>query len=282
MEYKLINSNEKLIGLRIYFHDNNITKIAMDFEGDFGLHAYGNKLCLIQIFDKKDFYIIDPFKISKSEMSRFFADKKIIKYMYGSGSDVKLIYEQYKVKLQSVYDLQFLIDVLDMPEKSLDKVIKNILNIDLNYDKKKYQMYNWARRPLPEDTIEYALSDVKYLFDIHELAIKIIDEKNLFDATIEKFIRSDYDFELKDKTPPIFRSKTFRDLPEKGKTLLIEIYNIRESAGKKYDLPTNQIISNDNLFKLVDDVKLVKKLNFNRRITAEIKDDLTKKILRLA
>ena len=34
--------------------------------------------------------------------------------------------------------------------------------------KKKYQTANWMRRPIPPAQIEYALSDVKYLFDLKE------------------------------------------------------------------------------------------------------------------
>jgi ribonuclease D len=113
MDFKLINADRQLAELRNHFYNSNIAKIAMDFEADFGTYSYGNKLCLIQIYDGKLFYIIDPYKISKDEMIKFLADKRTIKYMYGVGSDIKLIYDQYKIKVQGVYDLQLLVDVVN-------------------------------------------------------------------------------------------------------------------------------------------------------------------------
>ncbi|GHU92549.1 hypothetical protein FACS189479_01860 [Spirochaetia bacterium] len=278
MDYKLINSDELLAGLRNHFYSNNITKIAMDFEGDFGTYSYGNKLCLIQIYDGKLFYIADPFRISRDEMIKFLGDKRTIKYMYGAGSDIKLIYDQYKIKVQGVYDLQLLVDVLDISPKSLDTVIKNVLNFSLNFDKKKYQMYNWARRPLPADLIEYALSDVKYLYALHDTLWNRITAENLVDQLIEKMIRVDYDFELRDNIPAIFKSKTYQVLPENKKILFKKIYDIREETGKKYDIPSSQIISKEDLFKLSDNISLINTLAFNRRITENIRNEIVRGI----
>jgi ribonuclease D len=276
MEYKLINSDKQLTDLGNYFFNKNISKIAMDFEADFGTYSYGNKLCLIQIYDGKLFFIIDPNKISPEEMIKFFSEKRIIKYMYGAGSDIKLIYDQYKIKVQSVYDLQLLVDVLDISPKSLDMVIKNVLTINLNHDKKKYQMYNWAKRPLPPDAVEYALSDVKYLFALHDTLRTRIDAEHLIDAVIEKLIKSDYDFELRDNIPPLFKSKSFERLPDAKKALFKKIYETREEIGKKYDVPSSLIISRENLFRLVDDINLIHQLTFNRRITENMRDELIK------
>jgi ribonuclease D len=278
MEYKLINSDKQLADLGNYFFNKNIARIAMDFEADFGTYSYGNKLCLIQIYDGDLFFIVDPYKISPDEMVKFFAEKRIIKYMYGAGSDIKLIYDQYKIKVQSVYDLQLLIDVLDISPKSLDGVIKNVLKINLDYDKKKYQMYNWAKRPLPKDATEYALSDVKYLFALHDALWNRINAENLIQALIEKLIKSDYDFELRDNIPSLFKSKSFEKLPANKKALLKKIYDIREEVGKKYDIPSSQIISKDNLFVLLDDPHLIRRLNFNRRITENVKNEIITQI----
>ncbi|GHU87214.1 hypothetical protein FACS189476_02260 [Spirochaetia bacterium] len=278
MDFKLINSDEQLTGLRNHFFSKNIAKIAMDFEGDFGTYSYGNKLCLIQIYDGKEFYIIDPFKISKDEMIKFFAEKRIIKYMYGAGSDIKLIYDQYKIKVQSIYDLQILIDVLDISPKSLDAVIKNVLNISLDFDKKKFQMYNWARRPLPKEVTEYALSDVKYLFALHDTLWNRITAENLTETLIEKLIKADYDFELRDNIPALFKSKPYLALPGNKKSLFKKIYDIREETGRKYDIPSSQIISKEDLFKLAADTHLINTFGFNRRITGNIKNEILNKI----
>lgn len=63
-EYKLIEKDEQLKALVEHWHEEGILTVAMDFEGEFNLHIYGEHLCLVQLFDRKDFYIVDAMKVS--------------------------------------------------------------------------------------------------------------------------------------------------------------------------------------------------------------------------
>jgi ribonuclease D len=58
MNYIQINSDEEL--LKAIEVLNSKERIAVDFEGEFNLHVYGEHLCLIQVYDGDVFYIIDP------------------------------------------------------------------------------------------------------------------------------------------------------------------------------------------------------------------------------
>ena len=73
MKYEYIDDDEKLHGFleRI----KTLGSIAVDFEGEFNLHIYGEHLCLIQIFDGSVYYIIDPRsrKLSRNALLEFFA-----------------------------------------------------------------------------------------------------------------------------------------------------------------------------------------------------------------
>ena len=92
--YKYIDSKDKIITFRNYLKDNEIKIIAVDFEAEFNLHCYGEYLCLIQVFDGKNFYIIDPFKIPDEEIKKTF-ESKILKLFYGADSDKFLMYRQF-------------------------------------------------------------------------------------------------------------------------------------------------------------------------------------------
>ena len=58
MTYTLLDSDEKIF--KFLDSISSLDEIAVDFEGEFNLHIYGEHLCLIQIFDKSNYYIIDP------------------------------------------------------------------------------------------------------------------------------------------------------------------------------------------------------------------------------
>jgi ribonuclease D len=62
--YSWIDSDEALNKLLDNWENSGVASIAVDFEGEFNLHIYGEHLCLVQIYDGKDFYLIDPFSVS--------------------------------------------------------------------------------------------------------------------------------------------------------------------------------------------------------------------------
>ena len=77
--YSWISSAGALNELLDKWKENNITSIAVDFEGEFNLHIYGEHLCLVQIFDGKDFYLIDPFCVSAEELKLLFENPELEK-----------------------------------------------------------------------------------------------------------------------------------------------------------------------------------------------------------
>src|SRR5690554_519505 len=82
------------------------SSLALDFEGEFNLHIYGEHLCLIQIFDRTRYYLIDPFKVSAALLKEFFVSKEIEKIMFDCSSDASLIRNQYGVQLEGLYDIR--------------------------------------------------------------------------------------------------------------------------------------------------------------------------------
>ena len=80
--YTVIDSDAALVNLRNTWKEHQVTTIAMDFEGEYNLHIYGEHLCLIQIYDRTMFYLIDPFKISVPELKLFLEDETLEKTMF--------------------------------------------------------------------------------------------------------------------------------------------------------------------------------------------------------
>ena len=162
MQFTSIDSDKKLIDFRQHLHRSKIDIISMDFECEFNLHCYGEKLCLIQVFDGEKFYVIDPFTISREELKKTL-ESRAIKLFYDASSDRMLVYKQYGIKISSILDLKVMVDLLDFEKKGLGAVLYDLFKIK-TVKKKKFQRYNWMNRPVAEDAIHYALSDVQNLF----------------------------------------------------------------------------------------------------------------------
>ena len=220
-DYTVIKNDDDIVQFQKYLNKNNIKILAIDFESESNLHIYGEKLCLIQIYDGNRFFLIDPFTISRSELAIFFEDKKIIKYFYGCESDLSLVYKQYQIKIKSVFDIKNIVDVLDLEKKGLDSVISFVLNKPLSNNKKQYQMYNWTIRPIRAEALEYALSDVEYLFDLYNELMKKISEKNLFNELIYSIVRNRNEFDGK-SIPTVFKSIEYKELKSTEKETFSE------------------------------------------------------------
>jgi ribonuclease D len=271
-DFTFIETEAGLIAFRKYLFQENIDKIAMDFEGDYNLHAYGEKLCLIQIFDGKKYFIIDPLKIRDEEIILFLENKKIVKYMFGTESDISLIYKQYGIRLNNVFDQQLLVDVLAMEHKGLDAVIKDVLNIETK-NKKRFQMFNWIKRPIEKDALQYALNDVAYLFQINAALMKRILDENKYNDLLLQIIRRDFDFE-KERTPGIFKKIEYKNLPIRKKDIFTQIYNLRDAIAREYNLPPNSLLSNDAMFNLVNGKEVPEKVRLSNAVTEKTRNDI--------
>jgi ribonuclease D len=275
-EYTLISSDHELIDYRNHLKKNNIEIVAMDFEGEFNLHVYGEKLCLIQIFDGTEYFVIDPLSISRDELTKTLEDKKIMKIFYDATSDSTLIYKQYGIKMTTVYDLKFFVDILNFDKKGLDSVIFQLLNITIS-KKKKFQQYNWTRRPIEKDAMQYALSDVEYLFDLKDLLFKLVEKEGKIEELIFTIIKKSVDFDKK-SIPGILKSMDFKNLKASEKNLLTKIFYLREEIARELNVPPNLVLAKKQLFMVSKEVIPINNVEFNKRIPFKFKEKFIKQV----
>lgn len=265
MNYTKIDSDA---GLQLCLNNwelNKVRIIGIDIEAENNLHRYGEKLCLIQVFDGNDKIIIDPLKIDMALTRKLFESKNILKIFYDAGSDLSLLKNGHDIEIKSILDLRPAVELLDYEKKDLHSVIEADLNISLD-KKKKYQKYNWNKRPLPDDVIEYALNDVIHLFNLKTAIYSKLIKKNLMDEFILRNIliqTKDYQRSIESKYEKIFG---YKKLNKTEKIKVRKIHDIRDKYAKKINLPPNHIIANRKLFDLVRGSISIDELIFPKRM----------------
>jgi len=248
--YKLIKNDNELISLIKYFKDNNLLSIAMDFEGEFNLHIYGEHLCLIQLFDTKDFYIIDPFTISKETLKLFLEDKEIEKIMFSCDSDASLVRKQFDIQINNIFDVRIIALELEF-EKGYAATVNNFLNVDIGdkNSKKKNQMTNWLKRPLNDNQIQYALEDVAYLHQLKEVLLKKAEEKHKLNTVLKKMKIAGK--EINPPKPGWVKITNWKKLNKKEKILLKHFFIARDIVAKKMNVPAVRILEKRKLVDLL-------------------------------
>lgn len=265
-DYTVIKNDNDINQFMNYLSKSSIELLAMDFESESNLHVYGEKLCLVQIFDGKRYFLIDPFGVSRDELAKLFEDKKIIKYFYGCESDLSLVYKQYQIKIKSVFDIKNMVDVLDLEKKGLDSVISSVLNISSTTNKKQYQMYNWTIRPIKSEALEYALSDVEYLFDLYNELLKQINNNNKHTELIHTIVRNRNEFDSK-SIPTVFKSFEYKELKSIEKDLFKKIYDLRDKYAQELNFPPNVVIAKEFMFKIASKKIDIEHIVFDKKVS---------------
>ena len=246
MEYVLLDSDDKIERQCALWSDINL--LSVDFEGEFNLHVYGEHLCLIQIYDGKQFYIIDPRskEVSKSGLERFFS-LDAYKLWFDCQSDSALVYKNYGLKIKNIIDLRVYAKALGF-QGNLLALEKEYLGIEVKINKKKNQQANWMKRPLDDENISYALLDVAYLMDLKPVLEKSVEDKKL-NKQCQKAMRNAT--EVKTPEPGWKRVGPWRLYSDSQKVLIKYLFLARDSIARRFNVPASRVLEKERLVDLV-------------------------------
>ena len=268
MNYITIENNTSLRSYLKKFEDKGLHIIALDIEAESNLHAYGEKLCLAQIFDGVNTIIIDPFRIDNDTLKLLFENTKTLKVMYDAGSDLSLLKNTAGIEIKSILDLRPAAELLDYEKKDLHSIIASELGILLDR-KRKHQKHNWATRPLSAEAVDYALNDV-----IHLLALKdIIFAKLYAKKLLEPFLLKNLQIQNKDYTrgpeDKYRKIKGYGRLRNGKKAVFRKVFDIRDKYAKLFNMSPHNVIQKADLLTIVEDPAFIDKIRFTKRISAE-------------
>ncbi len=252
--------------------------VAVDVEAEFNLHCYGEHLCLVQIYDLENEVVIDPLRLKNGEgIRKFFEKRDLLKVMYDSMSDAALLEKAYGIRLKSVLDLRPAVALLDYPKQSLAHVLEEELGV-APLNKKKFQQYNWMRRPIAKDAIAYAMGDVRHLFRLKEALFAKLDNRGLLDAyLLQNLMLQDGQNSRKNRQEKYEKAKGYNRLDKSRQEMFKELFLVRDEFAKRLNKPPDYVFSNARLLDLcknrVQDPDVVRQ-GINRRIARPVQEEL--------
>ena len=269
--------------------ENKINAIAIDIECEMNLHCYGEHLCLIQIYDGKNKVLIDPLKFKKREelnsvLKTVFESRNILKITYDAAGDASLIEKLYGIKFKSVFDLRPAVQLLGHEKQSLTHILHEELSVPL-IAKKKFQTYNWMKRPIDPEALKYAISDVIYLFDLKDKLMKKIVAKGLLDKYMLMNLMVQNKEYIEAGPEDIYKKrKGYNRLSRIAKNRYKTFYDLREKYAQKINNAPGRLINNDNLLPLSNkDVEPYRFLDkcVTYRINKTIREDFIQQLIKL-
>ena len=157
----MIDTQEKLAALLPIVHAAEW--LALDTEAD-SLHAYPEKVCLIQISTADADRLVDPLAgIDINPFLDALVGRELI--FHAADYDLRLLRKHHEFTPSVIFDTMLAARLLGERQFGLSSLVEKFLGVKLD---KGSQKADWARRPLTEKMEVYARNDTRYLKPLEE------------------------------------------------------------------------------------------------------------------
>jgi len=223
--------------------------IAVDTEAD-SLHAYPEKVCLIQISTSASDRLIDPLaNIDINPLLEALSGHQLI--MHAADYDLRLLFKHHAFTPGAIFDTMLAARLLGYREFGLAALVEKLLGVKLD---KGPQKADWARRPLTERMETYARNDTHYLKELANHLTRDLTEKHRLDWHREWCARliSDCSRAPEEDSDTVWRIKGSHALNRAGLAVLRELWQWREDEAIKANRPPFFILAHEKMVALAE------------------------------
>lgn len=223
--------------------------IAVDTEAD-SLHAYPEKICLIQISTAAGDELVDPLAPIDLDALLDALNAHVI-LMHGADYDLRLLQKHHEFTPAAIFDTMLAARLLGIRQFGLQSLVENFLGVKLD---KGSQKANWARRPLTDRMVEYARNDTHYLKPLVDKLRAELEARGRLawhEESCARLIADCTRLEAPD-TDAIWRVKGSFGLSRRALAVLRALWHWRESEAVLSNKPPFFILSHEKLVELSD------------------------------
>lgn len=221
--------------------------VALDTEAD-SLHAYPEKLCLVQLSHPGGELLVDPLAgLDLQPLLRILGRHTLI--LHGGDYDLRLMYRSWGFVPSAIFDTMSAARLVGCRRFGLTDLVHKFLGLTLE---KGPQKANWGQRPLTPRMTAYAEADARYL--------KPLEEK--LAAELERLGRAEWHAEVCARivreatqlSPPdpnlVWRLRGSHTLDRVGLAVLRSVWQWREEEAIRANRPTFYIVNHDVLVEI--------------------------------
>ena len=207
-------------------------------------------LCVVQLASDDEAMAIDALApgLDLEPLLQLMADEDVVKVFHAARQDLEIFWKLSGVLPTPLFDTQVAAMVCGYGEQvSYSELAHSICRVTID---KSSRFTDWARRPLADAQIEYAIGDVTHLRDIYRAL-----SKRVADTGRQSWL----DDEMKTLTSP----STYEQHPERAweryrtkarkprdLAVLMELAAWRESEAQARDVPRARVLKDDVLIEL--------------------------------
>jgi len=226
-------------------------RIAVDTESN-SLYAYRERVCLVQVSIPEADFLIDPLPpaVDLRALDAVFADPAIEKVLHACEYDVMCLRRDYGFVFNNLFDTMWAARILGWPRVGLADILKERFDVRLD---KRWQRYNWGRRPLPPEALAYARLDTHYLLRLHDVQMSELRRRDRLEEAREVFAelaQAEASPHGETERNGFWRVKGVFDLDPVGRAVLRELHAYRNDEARRLDRPPFKVINDQTLIAI--------------------------------
>ena len=224
-------------------------RLAVDTESN-SLHAYRERVCLVQLSTAEADVLIDPFALaSLSPLGPLLADAEIEKVFHAAEYDLACLRRDFGFQVVNLFDTRVAARTLGRVHTGLGDLLEEAFAVHLD---KRNQRANWGKRPLPSMLLDYARLDTHYLLPLRDrLAHELAQAGRAAEAEEEcRRVASAPAPAPEDGEQAFWRITNARKLSGPQAAVLRELHAQREAEARRRDCPPFKVVGDGALMAL--------------------------------
>jgi len=210
--------------------------------------TYYAELCLIQVAAGETLLGIDPKQ--DDDQSAFWQRLGELDWVVHSArQDLEVIYQTTGVLPKELFDTQIAAGLIGLqPQLGYAALVKELFDAELP---KTHTRANWARRPLPDELLDYAAEDVEYLLPAADALAEKLDARGRLDwARADSALLLDRALYEPDVDNAIDRVKGARNLHGRRRSAAALLAGWREERAIQRNKPRQWILRDNVLMEI--------------------------------
>lgn len=263
---------------RMIAHLKKQKSIGVDTESN-SLHAYHEKVCLIQISSPTQDFLLDPFAFEElNAMGEIFADESIQKVFHAGDYDIACLKRDYDFTFKNLFDTMLTATALGEANIGLNALVNKYLGVVLE---KKYQRADWGQRPIKPEMLAYAQADSHYLLSLRDHLLKQLPPNGRLAILEEDFAAlAESRLAMKGHVENIWQVKGVVGLQPKALSLLNQLNHLREELAEAADKPPFKILSDRAMIEIAQtQPKFIQELSLLPSLTPRLIRRYGKKLM---
>ena len=206
--------------------------------------TYWPILCLIQAATPDEAAVIDPLApgLDLAPFLDLLTNEKVEKVFHAARQDIE-IFNNLKAMPKPLFDTQVAAMAAGFGEQvAYDSLVRSMLKIDLD---KSSRFTDWARRPLADSQLSYALADVTHLATLYPMLRDKLEKAGRL-SWVKGDMASLVDPALYDSDPQnAWKRLKPKKLTHKYLSVLKSVAAWREAVAQERDQPRGRILKDD-------------------------------------